>query len=118
MAGEIERPVWAGSESRAKVRFPISLNVRYSVVDKRVPFEGASGRTIDISSSGLSFTADKPLSVGQKLNLGIDWPVLLDGGVQLQMIVSGVIVRAGDVTAIQIEYHEFRTRRADKYPTQ
>jgi hypothetical protein len=71
-----------------------------------------SGRTIDLSSSGLSFTADRPLQTGQKLDVYIDWPVLLDGGVQLQLIMSGVVVRTGGTaTALQIERHEFRTRR-------
>jgi hypothetical protein len=74
--------------------------------------ETGSGRTIDLSSSGLSFTADKPLETGQKLDVSIDWPALLDGGVKLQLIVSGVVVRTdGTTTALQIRRHEFRTRR-------
>ena len=79
----------------------------------RAPVESGSGRTIDMSSSGLSFTADTPLSIGQGLEVSIDWPILLDGGVQLQMIASGVVVRTtGAITAIRIERHQFRTRRA------
>ena len=100
-------------DRRGSVRFPVNLEVRYSVVGHRGPAENGSGRTIDMSSSGLSFTADRPLSIGQTLDLSIDWPVLLDGGVQLQLVTSGVVVRsAGAVTAIRIERHEFRTRRA------
>jgi hypothetical protein len=75
--------------------------------------EIGSGRTIDMSSSGLSFTADTPLSIGQRLHMSIDWPVLLDGGVQLQLVASGVVVRTdGAVTALRMDRHEFRTRRA------
>jgi hypothetical protein len=75
--------------------------------------EIGSGRTIDMSSSGLSFTADRPLSIGQKLDLSIDWPAVLDGGVQLQLVASGVVVRTtGAMTAIRLERHDFRTRRA------
>jgi hypothetical protein len=60
-----------------------------------------------VSSSGLSFTADRPLSVVQKLDLSLDWPAMLDGGVQLQLIASGVVVRTdGAVTALRIERHE------------
>jgi hypothetical protein len=66
-----------------------------------------------MSSSGLSFTADRPLSIGQKLDLSIDWPARLDGDVQLQLVVSGVVVRnSGAVTALRIERHDFRTRSA------
>ena len=101
------------SDSRSSVRVPIDLEVRYRVVRRRRSVEIGSGRTIDMSSSGLSFTADTPLSIGQTLDVSIDWPVLLDGGVQLQIVVSGVVVRTtGAVTAIRIERHDFRTRRA------
>jgi hypothetical protein len=100
-------------DRRGSVRFPVNLEVRYSVVGHRKPVETGSGRTIDMSSSGLSFTADRPLSIGQRLDLSIEWPVLLDGGVQLQLVTSGVVVRTtGAVTAIRIQRHDFRTRRA------
>ena len=101
------------SDRRSSVRVPVNLELRYSVVGHRRPAENGSGRTIDMSSSGLSFTADTPLSIGQTLDVSIDWPVLLDGGVQLQIVASGVVVRTtGAVTAIRIERHDFRTRRA------
>jgi hypothetical protein len=101
-----------GSERRASTRFPLNLEVRYTVAGCRAPVEGGSGRTIDMSSSGLSFTADRPLPTGVKLEVSIDWPALLDGGVQLQLVVSGVVVRSsGAVIALRIERHEFRTRR-------
>ena len=117
MDRQIIRRVWLlqglSSDSRSSVRVPMDLEVRYRVVRRRRPVENGSGRTIDISSSGLSFTADRPLSVGQTLDVYIDWPVLLDGGVQLQIVASGVVVRTtGAVTAIRIERHDFRTRRA------
>ncbi|SRR5260370_10946033 len=100
------------SDRRASVRFPVSLEVRYSVVGRRGPVETGSGRTIDMSSSGLSFAADRTLSIGQKLDLSIDWPARLDGDVRLQLVASGVVVRSsGAVTALRIERHEFRTRR-------
>ena len=99
-------------DRRSSVRFPVNLELRYSVVGHRRPAETGSGRTIDMSSSGLSFTADRPLSVGQTLDLSIDWPVLLGEGVQLQLVTSGVVVRsAGVVIALRIGRPEFRTRR-------
>jgi hypothetical protein len=82
-------------------------------VGQRGPDQNGSGLTIDVSSSGLSFTADRPLSIGQRLDLSVDWPVRLGGDVQLQLVSSGVVVRTtGVVTALRIERHEFRTRRA------
>jgi hypothetical protein len=65
-----------------------------------------------MSSTGLSFTADRPLSIGQELDLSIDWPVQLGEGVQLQLVTSGVVVRSvGAIIALRIGRHEFRTRR-------
>ena len=101
------------SDSRSSVRVPMDLEVRYRVVRRRRPVENGSGRTIDMSISGLSFTADRPLSIGQRLDLSIEWPVVLDGGVQLQLVTSGVIVRsAGAVIALRTGRPEFKTRRA------
>jgi PilZ domain len=99
-------------ERRTSTRFPLTLAVRYAVSDRRQPGEMGSGRTMDLSSSGLCFSTDTPLSPGQRLDVSIDWPALLDGGVHLQLIISGVVVRTnGTVTAVQIQRHEFRTRR-------
>ena len=101
------------SDRRASIRVPVNLEVRYSVAGRRGAVETGSGRTIDMSSSGLSFTADRPLPIGQKLDLSIDWRARLNGDVQLQLVASGVVVRtAGAVTAIRLERHDFRTRRA------
>ena len=69
------------------------------------------GNMIDLSSSGLRFAAPGPLEPGRKLAVAIDWPVLLDGRVQLQLIVTGVVVWSrGTETALRIQRHGFRTR--------
>jgi hypothetical protein len=99
-------------DRRGSVRFPLNLEVRYSVVGHCGSAEKGSGRTIDVSTSGLSFTADRPLSIGQKLDLSIEWPVLFGDGVQLQLVTSGVVVRTtGAVIALRIRRPEFKTRR-------
>ena len=97
---------------RAGTRFPLSLEVRYAVSGRQTSLETGSGRTINLSSSGMSFTADGPLLIGQTLDLCLDWPVLLDGAIRLQLMMSGEVVRTnGTMTALQIRRHEFRTRR-------
>jgi len=98
-------------ERRSSTRFPLALDLRYTIAGLRGQEAAGLGRTIDLGSSGLSFTADRPLSIGQRLELSIHWPVLLNAGVQLQLILSGVIVRVdGAITAVEIQRHEFRTR--------
>jgi hypothetical protein len=107
----VRLPKQASLECRSNTRFPLTLELRYNVSDRRGPGTTGSGRTIDLSSSGLSFTADRPLSIGQRLDVSIDWPALLNGGVQLQLILSGVVVRTdGNIAALRIQRHEFKTR--------
>jgi hypothetical protein len=99
-------------ERRFSPRFGLTLEISYTVADRGVPLNTGSGRTIDLSSSGLNFAADRPLLTGQNLGVSIDWPALLNGDIRLQLIVSGVVVRSnGTATAVQILRHEFRTRR-------
>jgi hypothetical protein len=110
-----ERPVRlpkvASPERRASTRFPLAIEVRYALTGCRERRKTGSGQTIDLSGSGLSFTADRPLLTGQQLEVAVAWPVLLDGGVQLQLTMSGEVVRTnGTLTALKIQRHEFKTR--------
>jgi hypothetical protein len=100
-----------GQERRASVRFPLTLDVRYSVSYRRAPVETGSGQIIDLSSSGLRLAAQRPLEPGLTLDVAINWPVLLDGSVQLQLIATGVVVwSSGTETGLRIQRHDFRTR--------
>ena len=109
-----QEPPGCGPERRASTRFALALEVGYTVSDRRarVPAKTGTGRTVDVSSSGLSFTTDRHLLTGQRLKASIDWPVLLDGTTRLQLVLSGVVVRTDStVVAVRIKRHEFRTRR-------
>lgn len=99
-------------DRRSSTRFPLEMQLRYTTSKGDAPVEAGSGRTIDVSSSGLSFIPDRPLRPGQRLEVSIDWPVLLDGGVKLQLVICGVVVRTdGTAVALEIQHHEFKTRR-------
>jgi hypothetical protein len=72
-----------------------------------------TGRTIDMSSSGLRFMADRPLMTGQRIWAYINWPAVLGRDIKLQLAVLGVVVRTnGTEVALQIERHDFKTRSA------
>jgi len=106
-------------ERRASTRFPLALEVRYTVSGRRALRETGSGRTIDLSSSGLRFATQGPLEPGIKLDVAIDWPVLLNGGVQLQLVAKGEVVwSSGTETALRIQRHELRTRGGRKVARQ
>jgi len=99
-------------ERRRSIRFAMTLEVGFTVSGRRVPVKSGKGRTIDLSSSGLSFTTDRPVLAGQRLRASIDWPVLLEGTTRLQLVMSGVVVRSDSAgIAVRIKRHEFRTRR-------
>lgn len=107
-------PQGISQERRATTRFPLNLDLRYAVLGS-APVETGMGHTTDLSSSGICFTADKPLRIGQKLKISIDWPALLSGGVELQLMMLGVVIRVqGPAAALQVERHEFKTRRKTK----
>jgi len=105
----VRLPKESKSDRRASVRFPIALDVRYTVSRHRALVK--TGKLVDLSSSGLRFVARGPLEPGVKLDVAIDWPILLDGRVQLQLIVTGTVVWSSDTeTAMRIDRHVFRTR--------
>jgi c-di-GMP-binding flagellar brake protein YcgR len=109
------RPSEPDPDRRASVRFPLALDVSYSVLHRRRPGETGSGQLIDLSSSGLRFTAESALKPGLKIDVAIKWPVLLDNRVQLQLMISGVVVWSRDSeAALRILRHDFRTRRVER----
>jgi hypothetical protein len=104
---DLERPKKDPGERRDSVRFPLALEARYSVAHG----ETGLGRIVDISKSGLRFSLKAPLPPGRRLDVAINWPVLLDGRVQLQLLVTGRVVWSnGSETALRIYRHAFRTR--------
>jgi hypothetical protein len=106
----------AGSERRSNARFPVTVRIRYASSDGEAM--ESLGQTVNLSTSGLSFTSDSPLAVGQKLQAAIDWPCAADQGLKVQLILSGVVVRAeGTAIALEIQRHEFQTRRAEPQPS-
>lgn len=97
-------------DRRRDRRYDIALDLRWKLIRRRKTLEIGSGRTIDLSSSGIRFEAGRNLPVGLKVQLSISWPVLLHGASPLQLAVDGRIVwTTSSHAAIRIEQHEFRT---------
>jgi hypothetical protein len=84
--------------------------VRYRVFSGNTAGMG-TGKTVNMSSSGVQFTTDHPLSFGDRLELFINWPAKLDHKCPLTLVVTGQVVRCGNGTAaIAIGRYEFRTQ--------
>ncbi|MCL5745484.1 MAG: hypothetical protein M1541_16430 [Acidobacteria bacterium] len=81
------------------------------MLDGKTVLRTGAGKTVDMSSSGVLFTTDCPLSAGNRLELSVNWPAQLDNSCPLKLVALGRVVRADTATAaIAIEKYEFRTQ--------
>ena len=84
-------PKVASPGRRASTRFPLAIEVSYALIGRREQRRTGSGQTIDLSSSGLRFTADRPLPAGP---LNISWEPDLWGGIRRQIESSAANAQA------------------------
>src|SRR5579872_3598224 len=98
-----------GGDRRTDRRYDLRLDLKWKLIRRRRILESGTGETVDFSSGGVLFQTDRSMPVGLNVELSISWPVLLHNVAQLQLVVSGRIVRShGMRTAIQMSQHEFR----------
>ncbi len=97
-------------ERRSHNRYPIRLEVEYTLLNLGHIERLGYGRTVNVSSSGILFEADDALPAGSSIKLAIKWPFLLEGACALKLHVRGMIIRSHTKkAAVQIVHHEFRT---------
>src|SRR5947209_2678186 len=98
------------ADRRHADRFPIEREVKYRVLSKRSSEESGDGTTINISSSGVLFTAGHMLLPGRRMELSISWPAQLNDKCALRLVARGRVVRYEDGrAAFMIQQYEFRT---------
>ncbi len=98
------------SDRRRTDRFPLACELVYRMSGKRLAHEQGSGKTIDMSSGGIRFVADRPLVPGKRVELAISWPAQLDNRCSLKLIARGRVLRSsGNQSAVAIQQYEFRT---------
>ena len=99
-------------ERRADRRYPISADLQYRITNRRKVIEIGSGRTIDISSTGVLFESRVPLPRGLKIELRIMWPVVAGDSPKLELHAEGRTVRAQEnCTAVRIEKYTFQSQK-------
>lgn len=92
-------------------QYPVTLDLRYKT-SPPWPRVGV-GKTLQMSSTEVVFTADTQLETGTKLEISVAWPAVLNDRVLLQLVVTGEIVRReGSTVTATIRKHHFRTRGA------
>lgn len=98
------------TDRRSAVRFPISQDVRYRVY-KKATIETGFGKTINISSNGILFTAEREFALGERVEVAVNWPAQLDNKCPLKLVTAGRVMRSeGTTVAIAIDRYEFRTQ--------
>jgi len=105
-------------ERRSKMRYPVSLKVKYRTVGRSNRISGV-GRTLNMSSGGLLIAADQRTEVGAKVELNVEWPSLLDGSIPLQLVAVGRVVRCLESGfALSFTQYQFRTmsRKLESLP--
>jgi len=96
-------------ERRTKARYPVKLTVRYRTIGRSNSFNGV-GQTLNMSSGGLLVSAEQEMPAGLRLEVNVEWPLLLNGTVPLQLVAHGKVVRgAGSEFAISFAQYQFRT---------
>ena len=99
-------------DRRVNGRYPITLELRYKLLNRRRVEHLGTGRTLNISSGGVLFETDQLLPQTGFIEVAIQWPVLLREVCSLKLVMRGRIVRCdrnSKVIAIKAKYHEFLT---------
>jgi len=108
MAATTEQP-----DRRSAKRLAIERDVQYRVLTRRDGEPEGTGKTLNMSSSGVLFTTDQTLLPGRRMELSISWPAQLDNKCALKLVARGRVVRfEGNAAALEILQHEFRTKRS------
>jgi hypothetical protein len=104
------QPETDSGERRGAMRFPIEQEVRFRICNRN-SIEAGTGRTVNMSSSGVLFVTERRLILGERLELSVNWPAQLNKKCALKLVTTGRVVRIVDgLAAIAIDRYEFRTQ--------
>ncbi len=105
------------TDRRGADRFPIRREVTYKLVGRKGVNLAGIGNTVNMSSTGVLFTADNRLFVGSNVEVAISWPAQLNSTIPLKLVARGRVVRCDDSgTALEIHHTEFRTQASQGLP--
>jgi PilZ domain len=95
-------------ERRSHQRYPVSLPLKYRVIQKRQVVQTGSGTTGNMSSGGVWFRPHSLLSTGATVELTIEWPAGPPHQIGMVLNVQGRVVRAEPRgAAVKIERYSF-----------
>ena len=111
----MSKKIKPANERRKKMRFPLRREMRYKLLDEgRIAAQGC-GETLDMASGGVAFRIPDALPLNCYVELAVSWPVPLDDGCRMQLIVFGRVLRFGEGKYVcTIEKWEFRTQARER----
>jgi len=96
----------SGIERRTAERVRIECAIRYEVYSDRKRI--GEGHTIDMSTSGISFTTQSLLPENARVIVYVRWPIRLEENVPVELRAAGRLVRVESVkAAMQVEETTF-----------
>ena len=116
-----ETMISSRTERRGTSRFPMECALRVRVLSRQgeasreaggniTGSAPSRGQTVNMSSTGVLFTADCELTPGRRVEVSISWPAQLNDKCPLKLVARGRVVRVeGAKVAIEIQQYEFRT---------
>jgi len=114
----VDTPDNTSTERRRSSRFPIEREIRYKTLNQRTELLAGSGKTLNISSSGVLFTSEHDLPIGTRVEIAISWPAQLNEKCLLNLVARGRITRhSKGQLALQIQQYEFRTQSRPGAPS-
>lgn len=104
-------------DRRIKRRFSIEQGLRYRLLYGSRVAESGTGRTVNISSSGVWFKTEAILGTGLPVELSMSWPARLNDVCPMKLMIYGCVVRSDqEGAALAIERYEFRTQSTAAVP--
>jgi len=95
-------------ERRERKRYPLELEVRFTVRPRGQPETAGRGRSLDISSSGLGLRSTTKMTSGDYVFVTVAWPISSAEGLPLQLAISGRVVWSDRSTAgLSFTWHRF-----------
>jgi hypothetical protein len=104
-----EKGAWL--EQRAFKRYSIERTIHYRVVGHGPVGASGSGKTVNMSCSGMLISTDRVLSRGWRLEVEIDWPGRATGQGSVKLLVKGSVVRSKNdvaIAGVKILRHNFQ----------
>ena len=103
----VDRAGTPGGERRAAARYPLRLGLSYRLMHRNLTLDHGPAQIENISSSGVLMIAERTFRIGATLELNIEWPVMRDGRLTLELQMTGRVVRSRDQgTAVRALSHD------------